>query len=398
MKESVMTRESATNPAMGKWLAGAAVGALAMYLADPERGRRRRALARDKMQSLAANAGDALHVASRDLSNRMQGLRVEASRRLFGQDQIADDQLLEERVRAKIGRAVSHPHAIKTTAQGGRVILSGQVLAGEKEQLLQAVRSVMGVKEVEDALEAHDKPDIPSLQGQGKRRQLRPAILQENWPPALRALAAVGGGALGYYGLTRRTPMNMMLAAVGLGVMTRGVTNMPLRRVAGMDTGRLPVRVQKTIHISAPPETVYEFWSNYENFPHFMSNVEKVTDLGYGRSHWVVKGPAGTLVEFDAVVVEQKYPETLAWKSLANPAVRHEGRVRFEPDDDGTRVTVTMDYSPPAGAIGHALAALLSGDPKTELDEDLMRMKSFIETGIPPRDAAKPLAEARAVH
>ncbi|MDB5728552.1 MAG: hypothetical protein JWQ00_1757 [Noviherbaspirillum sp.] len=394
-----MTRESATNPAMGKWLAGAAVGALAMYLEDPERGRRRRALARDKMQRLAANAGDAVNIASRDLSNRIQGLRVEATRRLFKHGGIADDQLLEERVRAKIGRAASHPHAIKTTAHEGRVTLSGPVLASEKEQLLQAVRGVPGVKDIEDALEVHDRPDIASLQGQGKRRRLRPAILQENWPPALRAIATVGGGVLGYYGLKRRTPMNILFAAFGLGVMARGMTNMPLKRVAGMDPDRPPVHLQKTIHISAPPETVYEFWSSYENFPHFMSNVEKVTDLGYGRSHWVVKGPAGTMVEFDAVLVEQKYPEVIAWKSEPDSVVHHKGRVRFEPVDDGTRVTVAMDYSPPAGMIGHAVASVLSGDPKTEMDEDLMRMKSFIESGIPPHDAAKPLShESRAVH
>jgi uncharacterized membrane protein/gas vesicle protein len=403
-KEKVMNRESATNrstnQAWSKWIAGAALGAVAMYLSDPEKGRRRRALARDKMQRMVAKTGDAIDVTSRDLGNRIQGLRAEASRMLLMQrKQPTDDQLVVERVRSKIGRAVSHPHAIKVTANQGRVTLSGPVLANEKEQLLEAVRAVPGVVDVEDALEVHERPDVPSLQGQGKPRQLRPSILQENWPPALRALAAVGGGALGYYGLRRRSPASVVLAAFGFGLMARGMANMPLKRVAGIDTAKPPIHLQKTIYIEAPPETVFGLWSNYENFPHFMSTVQKVQDLGNGRSHWVVNGPAGTVVEWDAVLTESRFPEVLAWKSEPNSIVQHEGKVRFEPANGGTRVTVQMDYSPPAGVLGHAVASLFNGDPKKQMDEDLMRMKTFIESGIPPRDAAKPIRhEAQVIH
>ena len=66
----------------------------------------------------------------------------------------------------------------------------------------------------------------------------------------------------------------------------------------------------------------------------------------------------------------------------------HAGSIRVEPHADGARVHVRMTYSPPAGALGHLVAKLFGADPKTELDEDLMRLKSTLETGKPPRDAA----------
>ena len=48
-----------------------------------------------------------------------------------------------------------------------------------------------------------------------------------------------------------------------------------------------------------------------------------------------------------------------------------------------------MTYQPPAGMIGHAVASLFNGDPKRQMDDDLMRMKAFIETGITPRKAQR---------
>jgi uncharacterized membrane protein/gas vesicle protein len=395
----VMNRASATTQ-WTKWLAGAAVGAVAMYITDPETGRRRRALARDKVQHLVNKTGDAIQVTTRDLNNRVQGIRAEASRRIIGTPSVSDDQLLMERVRAKLGRAVSHPHAVKVEAHDGRVILSGPILTHEKEQLLKVVRDVPGVLDVQDNMEVHDTPDsIPSLQG-GKPRQPLPSFMQDNWPPTLRAIATVGGGALGYYGLKRRrSPTGVALTALGTALLARGLINMPFKRMVGADTQRLPIRLDNSIHINAPRETVFNMWSNYENFPHFMSNVQKVQDLGNGRSHWVVNGPAGSVIEWDAILTESKPPEVLAWRTEPDSPVQHQGKVRFDPENGGTRVQVQMEYSPPAGVLGHAVAALFNGDPKKQMDEDLMRMKTFIESGIPPHDAAKPVKkEAQVVH
>ena len=82
--------------------------------------------------------------------------------------------------------------------------------------------------------------------------------------------------------------------------------------------------------------------------------------------------------------------ELLAWKTVEGASVEHAGLVRFEPDTDGTtRVRIRLSYNPPAGAFGHAVAALFGSNPKSRMDEDLMRMKTLIETGNLPRDAAQ---------
>ncbi len=137
--------------------------------------------------------------------------------------------------------------------------------------------------------------------------------------------------------------------------------------------------VQKTININASVERVFELWSNYRYFPHFMSAVREVRDLGNGRSHWVVAGPAGMPVEWDAVLTEYIPDGVLAWKSEPNAAVQHAGIIRFEPHPDGTtRVHVRLSYNPPAGVTGHAIATLFGANPKQCMDADLMRMKVFI--------------------
>lgn len=196
-------------------------------------------------------------------------------------------------------------------------------------------------------------------------------------------------GALGAYGLLRRTPAAWLLAAAGLALLARGTTNVPFAPMAGRGVGKRSIDLQKTIHIEAVPERVFDLWSNYENFPRFMSHVQQVRDLGNGRSHWVVEGPAGTQVEWNAETMESRRPEVLAWRSMQNATVDNSGTIRFEPEGSGTRVTVQLSYRPPAGRLGHAVASLFGKDPKQQMDDDLMRMKQFIETGIPPKDAAQ---------
>ena len=87
--------------------------------------------------------------------------------------------------------------------------------------------------------------------------------------------------------------------------------------------------------------------------------------------------------------------QLLAWKTVEGSSIAHAGVVYFEPDQfGGTRLHIRFSYHPPGGVIGHALATLLGDDPKTKMDADLARMKTLIETGNPPRDAAKPMDRA----
>jgi uncharacterized membrane protein len=212
-------------------------------------------------------------------------------------------------------------------------------------------------------------------------------FVKKNWPPAVRVLAAGVGVALIIQSLKRKTLTSRILGTVGLGLVSRSVINKDMKRLVGVASDAIDI--QKAINIDLPVERVFEFWTNYQNYPRFMSNVIEVRDLGNGRSHWVVKGPAGQPVEWDAVITECEPNRLLAWKSVEGSDVDLSGRVRFDKNPDGsTRVDVRLSYTPPAGVVGHAVAWLFGSDPKTAMDDDLMRMKSFIETGIEPHDAA----------
>src|SRR2546421_532602 len=213
---------------MNRLLFSAALGAATMYFLDPQAGRRRRARTRARAERAARRLQDAYDVTLRDARHRAMGMRAEVGavgRRLRGEP--VDDETLVGRVRAVLGRYVSHPHAIEVTAAGGEVSLAGPILANQ----------------------------VPSLMGMGPR---------ENG-----------------------------------------------------------IEVQKTICVNAPVEQVFGFWSDYQNFPHFMSRVREVRVDG-DRSHWVVEGPAGVAVEWDAEVVASEPNSFIEWRSTPDSAVQQE--------------------------------------------------------------------------
>src|SRR5688500_15949378 len=104
---------------------GIGAGALAGYLLDPDRGARRRSRITDQITSARHRLPDAARVTARDISNRARGAWAQATR-LFSSDE-APDQVIEARVRAKLGRVITHPHAIHVTSREGNVVLDGVV-------------------------------------------------------------------------------------------------------------------------------------------------------------------------------------------------------------------------------------------------------------------------------
>src|SRR5262245_25900730 len=145
-------------------LGGFGLGAGLMYLFDPQQGRRRRALVRDKAARAARRAEEGLGKLRRDLANRAVGLAAEA-KGLLGEGEVSDE-VLAQRVRSRRGRVVPHPHAVRVQAAGGRVTLSGPILAAEVKPLLDCVAAVAGVKGVENRLDVHqDRGRLSALQG-----------------------------------------------------------------------------------------------------------------------------------------------------------------------------------------------------------------------------------------
>jgi len=367
-------------------LSAAAAGAISMYLLDPDHGRRRRAVWRDRLASGMSRLDGATTVASRDLRNRARGVAHEFRARLTAED--VPNEVLSERVRARLGVTISHPGAIEVAALSGRVILSGAVLEREYVRLLRTVWTVRGVVDVEDRLAVYESAaGISALQGNGKARQPRFGLWQQNWPPGVRVVMGAVGGALMLNALVgRRSGLGLLGGVGGLALMARSSTNMPIDRLVGVR--RPSMELQKCIEVAAPLEQVFEAFSQLEHFPEFMKHVRAVRVRGDGTSQWVVEGPAGGTISWDAVTTRLEPNRLIAWRTLPGSAVDHAGLLRFEPTDGGTRVLVTMSYTPPAGALGHAVARLFGADPKSELNDDLMRMKVFLETGRRARDAA----------
>ena len=143
------------------------------------------------------------------------------------------------------------------------------------------------------------------------------------------------------------------------------------------------IRIQHAITINRPAQELYDFWRDFTNLPQIMDHLESVEVMAGNRSHWKVKGPAGSTVEWDAEITEDRPGELIAWRSLEGADVDNVGTVRFIPmrDDRGTVVKIDLAYDPPAGRVGAAVARLFRRGPEQEIRSDLRPFKQLMETG-----------------
>ncbi|MBI3944659.1 MAG: SRPBCC family protein [Armatimonadetes bacterium] len=362
-------------------IGAAAAGAATAYLLDPDQGRRRRALVRDKVVHTGHVVGDSSGVVARDLVHRVRGLLAQRRSWLL-RGQHVPPRRMEERARSVMGRIVSHPGAIDFDASDGTLVVSGYILKREVEPLLKALHELPGVKQVENRLEVGRHPErMPSLQGGRRREGVVPDLFQRRMAPTTRLLLGAGAVSLMSYGLRRRNALGWVWSSLGMLGIARAGFNVEWRRLLGFG-GREAVRLQNTIEVAAPVHEVFEFFSHFENFPRFMQHIRRVRPGEHGIWHWEADGPLGTTVSWDGVVTRMEPDRRISWKSVPGSEVGNAGTVWFHDTGRGTtRVHIQMVYSPPAGAIGHAVAALLGADPIRQMDEDLVRFKSLIERG-----------------
>jgi hypothetical protein len=154
---------------------------------------------RSLLSGMAIGAALTLVFTVRDVTDRARGLAFLARQRFSREEEIDDARLLT-RVRAKIARVCSHPHAIHVYARDGEVTLLGPVLSHEVHPLLTAAASVRGVHAVVNDLEPHDSPDgIPALLIEEVRGGDRLARLRRQWTGRTGVL--VGAAALAAGGL-----------------------------------------------------------------------------------------------------------------------------------------------------------------------------------------------------
>jgi len=398
------TTTTDTGLELAKWLGGAAAGALLMYMLDPDRGSARRAQSAAAVRTAGTRTTSAI-------SNVWHG----ASDRI-GE---ATDTALE---------------AVKTDGIASTISRMGRAAGDMADEAISKAKGAMGRASstaADLADQAHDSDSYSGARGAVSRAadsvsefyddtrksagRLGRRVAQEvrgdsegAWNPGMRNTALVGGALLALMGVMRRSPVSAVLGLAGAALLARGAANQPLRTLASRGAAGLgaakglgmdqTIDFEKTVHIDAAPAEVYEQFANYENFPHFMSHVAEVRDLGRRRSHWIVKGPGGSRFEWNSVLTEQNRPNRLAWRSEPGAEIPNSGSIEFERHRGGTLVTVRMSYTPPAGALGHAFALLLGSDPKSKMDEDLGRMKHLIERGTMPREAAQSSWASRLLH
>jgi uncharacterized membrane protein len=203
------------------------------------------------------------------------------------------------------------------------------------------------------------------------------------------------GAGLTIYGISRARRGGWLLAALGGMLIERGATGHcrvyealnintagtgeDTRRALGGSAG---THVDERITINRPIEELYRFWRNLENLPRFMQHLESVERLTDTLSRWRAKGPAGTTFEWTAEIINEVPDQVIGWRSIEGSDVVSAGSVHFDRVGAGqTRVRVRLQYSPPGGKTGAAVARLFGRDAATEIREDLQRFKQLIEAG-----------------
>jgi len=209
-----------------------------------------------------------------------------------------------------------------------------------------------------------------------------------------RWVSLAAGFGLTAYGLAkRRGTRGWILAGLGLLLVRRGAsghcdtyelfgintagTGQDTRRALGGSAG---VVVDESITINQPVEMLYRFWRNLENLPRVMGHLESVERLTDTLSRWRAKGPANTMIEWNAEIINEIPNMLIGWHSIEGSDVVSAGSVHFNNVGTGrTRVRVRLQYNPPGGKVGAALVKLVGRDAATEIREDLLQFKRTVE-------------------
>jgi len=235
---------------------------------------------------------------------------------------------------------------------------------------------------------------------------LKPKLQSTNIQEAERWASLIGGGTLMAYGIAKRDWAGLGLAALGGGLLWRGATgHCDVYQALGVNTanpgrakgtGRnvsvpyeLGIRIDETLRIGRPPAQVYRYWRELSNLPRFMDHLKSVTVLDDRRSRWVAVGPAGMSIEWNAEIINDVENELIGWRSLEGSEVDNAGSVSFRatPDGQGTDIKVSLQYNPPAGELGAAVAKLFGQDPRKQVRNDLRCFREIMEKGSSSRKA-----------
>lgn len=211
----------------------------------------------------------------------------------------------------------------------------------------------------------------------------------------------VGGALLGW-GLHRRGAGGLVAGLAGAGLMARGVARGdPLTHALRSSTSERKQAaergwtsaaiVTRAVTINRPRRELYRYWRDFSNLPRFMESVRRIDMIDGQRTRWIVDGPAGRTVQWEAVVTLDEPDRRIGWVSEDGGDIRNAGWVDFTdaPGGRGTEVRAEIIYEPPAGRVGRAVAYLLQREPALQIRRDLRRFKALMETGELPTSEAR---------
>lgn len=196
--------------------------------------------------------------------------------------------------------------------------------------------------------------------------------------PARIAVSTLGIFSLILATRTRGTPRKA-LGLFGVSSLIRALSNLHVTDLIGW-LANPSVRLRRTIRVKAPIDDVYNFLIHFDNYPRFMSYVQKVEINNEGGLRWTVKGPAGVLFHWNTSLGSIIKNQAISWKSSINSLIRNSGNIQLKDlPGEGTEIQIELVYAPPVGALGYAVVHFLGFDPKDKIDEDLQVLKAIVE-------------------
>src|SRR5690606_30766799 len=198
------------------------------------------------------------------------------------------------------------------------------------------------------------------------------------------------GGLLVFTALTsiRKKPIRKLIRlAVGSALIYRGATGHCNGYEKLNIDGRKSeaVNIRTSIIVNKPREEVYKIWRNLNNLSLFMTHIKKVNVIDSIHSEWEAAIPLNNpmTIKWKAEIVKEIDNELLSWQSLPDSTIDNAGKVEFRDalGKQGTEITATIIYRPPAGNIGTGISKLFNPMFRKMVHDDILNFKNFIDSG-----------------
>ena len=179
----------------------------------------------------------------------------------------------------------------------------------------------------------------------------------------MKIVLAGAGGAAGIYAVNRALQKKINTLPYGYGI-----------------------KLKKAVTVAGPAEQLYRYWRDLRNVPNLFDHLLSVEPLDDSHSRWTLRVPGGMSLEWVAEITVDRENEMIGWRSLDGADLDNAGYVRFEraTGGRGTVVRIALQYNPPAGKLGAAVATVLGEKPASLIEGALRKFKQLMETGEVP--------------